>query len=97
MRIEKSAVVNLLHRHAGTRSLEHFAPGPSEPSLPATAATQKPDRLKNEDCVPKIVLAVKIAQWRQLLPPTLRHPFAKAPIEQGFDRDQHNLWDTNYN
>jgi hypothetical protein len=47
-----------------------------------------------EGCVPKIVLAVKIAQWRQLLPPTLRNPFAKAPIAQGFDRDQHNLWDT---
>jgi hypothetical protein len=53
-------------------------------------------RLFGEGCVPKIVLAVKIALSRQLLPPTLRHPFSKAPIAQGFDRDQHNLWDTTF-
>jgi len=45
-------------------------------------------------CAPKIVLAVKIAQRRQRLPPTLRHPFAKIPIAQGFDRDPHTLWET---
>jgi hypothetical protein len=45
-------------------------------------------------CVPKIVLGVKIAQRRQPLPVTRRAPFAKAPIAQGYDRNQHNLWDT---
>ncbi len=47
-------------------------------------------------CVPKIVLGGKIAQWWQPLPVTRRIPFAKAPIAQGFDRDQHNLWDTTF-
>jgi hypothetical protein len=54
-------------------------------------------RKKNFGCFPKIVLAVKIALSRQLLPPTLRHPFSKVPSAQGFDRDQHNLWDTTKN
>jgi hypothetical protein len=40
------------------------------------------------------VLGAKIAQRQQLLPAPRRLPFAKAPIAKGFDRDQHNLWDT---
>jgi hypothetical protein len=45
-------------------------------------------------CVPKIVLGSKITQWQQLLLAARRLPFAKAPIAQAFDRNQHNLWDT---
>jgi bacterioferritin-associated ferredoxin len=40
------------------------------------------------------VLGVKIAQWRQPPEAPRRIPFAKASIAQGFDRDQHHLWDT---
>jgi hypothetical protein len=48
------------------------------------------------DGAPKIVLDSKIALWQQRLPTVRRPPIPKTAIAQGFNRDQHNLWDTTY-
>jgi hypothetical protein len=61
---------------------------------PAYSASRKGfrfDRTQFSVHLSKIVLAVKIAQWRQRILHAPRNPFAKAPIAQRLDRDQHNL------